>query len=233
MTQTQASEVLDGRRARSDRTRIAIVDALLELLTEGHLRPSAEKIAERAGISRRALFNHFRDVEDLLAQAAQRRFEQILPTLRPLPTEGSLPERARAAATMLCGLYERVAPVRRAALHGEPESKVVAERMTETRRMHRASVEAAFARELAACPATERKDLAAMLAGLTGFVLWDELTTKQGLPPTRVAAAIERQILAALSPVSPAPARAVGPDGAASGPKPRRAARAPVTRRRA
>jgi TetR/AcrR family transcriptional regulator of autoinduction and epiphytic fitness len=197
---TEPLEAPDGRRARSDRTRAAIVDALLALLTEGQLRPSAERIAERAGISRRALFNHFRDVEDLLATAAQRRLEQILPTLRPLPTEGALPERARATAALLCGLYERVAPVRRAALHVEPESPVIAERMRDARRMHRASLEAAFAPELAAHPEVQRADLTALLCALTSFPMWDELTTRQGVPAARAPAVIERQILGALAP---------------------------------
>lgn len=222
MAPTESVEAADGRRARSDRTRAAIVDALLDLLNEGHLRPSAERIAERAGISRRALFNHFRDVEDLLATAAQRRLEQILPTLRPLPTEGTLAERARAAATLLCGLYERVAPVRRAALHVEPESRVIAERMRDARRMHRASIEAAFAAELAARPETERSELAALLCALTSFPMWDELTSRQGLSTPRVAAAIEGQILAALSPA----------EGRASAPRPRARQSATRPRRR-
>ena len=42
---------LDGRLARSARTRHAVVDALLDLLGEGDLRPTAARIAERAGVS--------------------------------------------------------------------------------------------------------------------------------------------------------------------------------------
>ena len=222
MDPTETVEASDGRRARSDRTRAAIVDALLDLLNEGQLRPSAERVAERAGISRRALFNHFRDVEDLLATAAQRRLEQILPTLRPLPTEGTLAERAHAAAALLCGLYERVAPVRRAALHVEPESKVIAERMRDARGMHRAGIEAAFAAELGARLAPERPELTALLCALTSFPMWDELTSRQGLPASRVAAVIEGQILAALSP----------PEARSLSPRPRARQAAPRPRGR-
>ena len=42
--------VTDGRSARSQRTRNAVVDALLELNREGNLRPTAKEIAERAGV---------------------------------------------------------------------------------------------------------------------------------------------------------------------------------------
>ena len=38
----------DGRAARAARTRAAIVDALLALLEEGDLQPTANRIADRA-----------------------------------------------------------------------------------------------------------------------------------------------------------------------------------------
>ena len=38
----------DGRVQRSERRKAAIVDALLELLGEGELEPTAEQVAERA-----------------------------------------------------------------------------------------------------------------------------------------------------------------------------------------
>ena len=43
---------LDGRAARSAKTRDAIADALLDLLAEGKLRPTAAEIADRAAVSR-------------------------------------------------------------------------------------------------------------------------------------------------------------------------------------
>src|SRR5882724_5758839 len=43
------SEPADGRAARSHRSRRAIVNALRELHAEGDLRPTAPRVAERAG----------------------------------------------------------------------------------------------------------------------------------------------------------------------------------------
>ena len=60
---------IDGRLARSARTRHAVVDALLDLLGEGDLRPTAARIAERAGVSLRIVFHHF---EDLRGSAGRR-----------------------------------------------------------------------------------------------------------------------------------------------------------------
>jgi hypothetical protein len=41
---------LDGRSARALRTREAIVDACIGLVEEGELRPTAPRVAERAGV---------------------------------------------------------------------------------------------------------------------------------------------------------------------------------------
>ncbi|MEO2168125.1 MAG: hypothetical protein ABGY42_08390, partial [bacterium] len=41
---------VDGRTARSLRSRQAVVEALLDLLEGGNLRPTAAQIAERAGL---------------------------------------------------------------------------------------------------------------------------------------------------------------------------------------
>src|ERR1044072_5768679 len=65
----------DGRSARAARTRDAVVEALLSLLDEGNLRPTARQVAERAGVSLRSVYVHFDDLEDLFTAAAHRFFE--------------------------------------------------------------------------------------------------------------------------------------------------------------
>jgi TetR/AcrR family transcriptional regulator, regulator of autoinduction and epiphytic fitness len=67
----------DGRLARGERARGAIVDALLALIDRGDLRPSAARVAERAGVSLRSVFQHFSDVESLFAAAASRQAERV------------------------------------------------------------------------------------------------------------------------------------------------------------
>ena len=80
-----APDEVDGRIARGKRARTAIVDALLALIEAGELRPSAARIAERAGVSLRSVFQHFRDVESLFAAMAdrQRRVKTNAPETRP------------------------------------------------------------------------------------------------------------------------------------------------------
>lgn len=177
----EPSPPVDGRRARADHTRDAIVDALLGLLEEGVLRPSADRIAERAGVSRRALFNHFTDLEDLLSRAAARRYEKvraILPSVQPGGTRG---ERALAFCGEFTRFYEQTASPRRAAGLVAHESPVIAAQLAEAARLHRRMVETVFAKELDAAPAEARATLIAGIAAATSFAMREELRIAQGL----------------------------------------------------
>src|SRR5271165_1494930 len=87
----------DGRRLRRALNREAVVDALLDLYSEGNLRPSTDEIAERAGISPRSLFRYFEDADDLAGEAVTRQFGRAMPLL-PLCVEADAPFDARVAA---------------------------------------------------------------------------------------------------------------------------------------
>jgi AcrR family transcriptional regulator len=70
----------DGRTARSLRSRRAIVDAMRALHAEGDLSPTGPRVAERAGVSLRTVWQQFADMEALLVEA-NRRDDEILRSL--------------------------------------------------------------------------------------------------------------------------------------------------------
>ena len=59
----------DGRRQRSERTQVAIVEAALTLISEEKQVPTAQQIADRAGVSIRSFFRHFADMDALFLSA--------------------------------------------------------------------------------------------------------------------------------------------------------------------
>ncbi|MEL0137982.1 MAG: helix-turn-helix domain-containing protein, partial [Halieaceae bacterium] len=59
----------DGRRQRSERSQVAIVEAALALMDEGVLVPTAQQIADRAGVGIRSFFRHFTDMDSLFLAA--------------------------------------------------------------------------------------------------------------------------------------------------------------------
>ena len=67
MSESVKPEAVDGRRARSERSKQAIIDAALALMQEGILIPTAQQISDRAGVGIRSFFRHFEDMETLFA----------------------------------------------------------------------------------------------------------------------------------------------------------------------
>ncbi len=67
MSESIKTDVLDGRRARSERSKQAIIDASLTLMAEGNLIPTAQQISDKAGVGIRSFFRHFLDMETLFA----------------------------------------------------------------------------------------------------------------------------------------------------------------------
>lgn len=184
----------DGRTVRAERTRQALVDALLGLLDEGRLRPTAAEVAERAGVSERSLFQHFRDREALLEAVAREQYDRVMPTIRPVDASLSLPERVDGLVAQRCSTFERATGVRRAALLMEPESDVVAGWLSTVRRAGAAEVERVFRRELEAAPADERESLRAALVAACAWGTFEALRLHQGLSVRRTRGAMRTMV---------------------------------------
>ena len=69
----------DGRARRRERNREAVVAALLELYREGRLQPSADEVAERAGVSVRSVFRYLDDTEAMVRAGSTRQQQHLAP----------------------------------------------------------------------------------------------------------------------------------------------------------
>lgn len=63
-------ESLDGRRRRGQDNRARIVAAMMEIVHEGDVAPSAEQVAARADVGLRTVFRHFQDMDSLYREIA-------------------------------------------------------------------------------------------------------------------------------------------------------------------
>ena len=152
----------DGRSARSQRTRDAVVESLLAWLRDGNLRPTAKEIADRAGISVRSVYVHFDDLDDLLCAAAQRTGLEIEGLLEPIDADQPFDDRLRAVIDQRVRVFEVIMPVKRAGALQEPFSKPLAAILAGMRAVQRAEIERVFAGELRAlAPGARRSALAA------------------------------------------------------------------------
>jgi TetR/AcrR family transcriptional regulator, regulator of autoinduction and epiphytic fitness len=194
-----ATEKTDGRTARARRTREAIVDATLALLDAGELRPSADDIAARAGVSPRSIFQHFGDRETLLRAVSARQAERISRLVEHLPDTGPLDERLDAFVDQRARVLEFITPVRRSALLNEPFSEASHTGLQALRALKRAEAARVFGPELRKRPKSERELLERALGAATDWSTWEALRAHQGLSVGAARATMRRTVAALLA----------------------------------
>lgn len=183
----------DGRLLRSERSREAIVEAMLALVGEGLPSPTAEQVAERADVGIRSVFRHFRDMDGLFAAMDAGLEARLLPLLATEVPKGGLESRARALVHQRARLFERLAPYKRAATLKRWRSPFLRERHREMVRRLRLELER-WLPELEEAP----PELASALELVTSFEAWDRLRSEQRLGSARAVATLERSVLALL-----------------------------------
>jgi AcrR family transcriptional regulator len=167
--------VTDGRTARAERTRTAIVDALLGLLEEGELLPTAHRIAERAGISLRLIYHHFGDLESLFRAVSARQLDRMQDLLVPVDTSNPFDRRVADLVLKRISIHERMSAIRRAAMLQEPFSAHLTCAREQSTACERHEVEAVFAPELEPVAAPQHEvAITAIMAALT-WGAWNEL----------------------------------------------------------
>lgn len=115
-TQTEDQRV-DGRTARRDRNRVAVLDAVIELFSESNLSPGVHEVAARSGVSLRSVYRYFEDVDDLIAAAMERQIDKARPLFQmPELGEGPLPARIDRFAARRVALFEAVRDIYRASV---------------------------------------------------------------------------------------------------------------------
>jgi TetR/AcrR family transcriptional regulator, regulator of autoinduction and epiphytic fitness len=161
----QESDVLepvDGRTARRDRNRTAVLDAVLALFAERNVFPSAEDVARRSGVSLRSVYRYVENTDELILAAVERRREQVAPLFEiERLGEGSLEDRVDALCRSRVGAYEEVAPTSRAARARAYSVPILRDQLDEAGGLLRDQVAAQFAPELRALPPGTREGVLA------------------------------------------------------------------------
>jgi TetR/AcrR family transcriptional regulator of autoinduction and epiphytic fitness len=189
---------VDGRTLRAERTRAAIVDAHLALIGEGDLRPTGERIAERAGVSLRALWTNFKDMETLFEATGARLLAEYDAAWRPVPETLPLARRVEEYCRQRARLLQLIAPSARAAQMREPVSPQLRRNRAKYVERLRAEVEALFGAELAAAGDGREELLSAVLAA-SMWPAWSMLREGLGLGVDDARRAMTRTVRCLLS----------------------------------
>lgn len=185
---------VDGRRARGERTRLRVLEALLELVEEGELRPTAQEVAARAGVALRTVYHHFEDVSALRTMALTLQLDRYREILTPIDARQPLADRITLVARQYRKLLEAITPIRQATMFDQHESAEMADGLRRARALRRDHISNAFAPELG----RKTDDSRALLDAIdlvTAWESWNYLRTGLG----RNATAAERVIVRMLS----------------------------------
>ncbi len=205
---------IDGRRASRERNRLAVVDALLDLYAEGNLRPGAELVAERSGVSRRSVFRYFDDRDDLDRTAIERQQQRVWHLVEIADVgEGPLHDRIARIAEQRVALFAAMYPAARVARLRAPFYPVIAEQLEQSRQLYALQVELHFAIELNGLDDATRALTLAAADAICSFELFDFLCAR-GLDAPGIARTMR---LALVGLFSASPGR--HPGDAAGGPE--------------
>jgi len=194
-------ELLDGRLSRAARSRAAICDACLDLLQEGVLRPSADQLADRAGLSRRSIFYHFKDLAELYDAVVEAGLQRCAPLLEEVSAELPLELRIRQLVERRCSFFEATSPFTWAltaqSLGGEASEQ--ARRVSRSAlESQRADVERLFGDQLQGRSRGERGELIEALASAANAPTWEYLRRTRGLSIPRARGVVGRTLKALL-----------------------------------
>jgi len=183
------AEKRDGRKQRSAVSQGRIVAALVGLIGEGTLAPSAELVAERASVGLRSVFRHFKDMDSLYREMhANLAIEMATLAQQPFRSttrDGKILELVDRRAVA----FERLAPFLRAAqLHRHQSAALEAGHRDFIQRLRQPVIDLLCV----------ESDSVAALDLLLSFEAWQRLRTDQGLDDAAARAVLKRIIAAVL-----------------------------------
>lgn len=188
------AEITDGRRQRSADSKQRIVAAMLELVREGKIAPTAEEVAQRADVGLRTVFRRFKDMGSLYAEMAVAISAEVEPIIGEPPRFDEWSRNFAELIDRRLKVYEVIAPYRVAADVHKFQSNILLSH-------HLQIVQAEREKLTSVLPDALRNDeiLLEALEAVLSFDMWNQLRKDQHLGPDQAGAVIFR-ILSRLLP---------------------------------
>lgn len=171
-----AAKKPDGRLLRTERSRQLIIDAVQDLVNDGILVPTAQTVAERAGVGIRTVFRHFADMETLFATMDVQLRESYEGLFAGGDRAGTLAERILHVIERRATAYEKLSSLMLSTRAQMWRSPVLQKNYARNQRGLRKDL-ADWLPEVADLPALRREAVDAA----TSFETWNRLRAHQGL----------------------------------------------------
>jgi len=168
--------ITDGRAKRSARSRQQIIDAMVSLINENSTMPTAQQVADEAGLAIRTVFRHFSEMEKLYAELDA----AMAPTYEQLfvggDRDGTLAERVRHAVEQHAAAYSQLANLIRGVMELYWSSPALRKNYSRHQRNLRKDLEDWLPELKKVSPETRET-----IDAITSFEFWDRLQVHQGL----------------------------------------------------
>jgi len=192
MPAKETSPQRDGRRQRADKSKRRIAEAMLDLVREGEVTPSADLVAERAGVGRRTVFRLFNDMEGVYREMHAIMVSKLAPMFAAPFESATWRERLDEVIERRAQMFEEMLPIKSAADAHRYRSAFLQNEHKKLTKMQRQTMLAVLPESVTAqSERIEALDLA------LSFEAWRRLRQEQKLPP-RQAAMVLRRIVRAL-----------------------------------
>ncbi len=149
----------------------------MDLIAGGDIAPTAQRIADRAGVSVRSVYQHFTDVEGLYADASSRTFDWVQSVSTEIDPRWPLKRRIEEFAVGRADTLEMLTPFSRASRLIEPNSAAIRHNRQVMQRWGRDRISRIFASELDKLEGPARASLLAAIDTISSAEAWEHLRT--------------------------------------------------------
>jgi AcrR family transcriptional regulator len=197
------TDFVDGRRARRNRNREAVLDALIDLCNEMDGEPTIEAIADRAGVSYRSVYRYFDDRTDLMLAAIGRVTGEMWSIFDVEDMgEGDLDDRIGQLIRIRLSAYRDLASLTRIAVRLRADEPAVASAYDEARSHLRKQLLHQFEPEFSPMPHEELSLALSAIDAMFQFETLDYLAHHEGMADSDITTVLDRHIRAHLEPAA-------------------------------
>jgi AcrR family transcriptional regulator len=192
---------VDGRTARKNSNRDAVVDAALQLFQAGVRDVKMEDLAEAAGVSVRSVYRYFGNIDEVL-EAAMMENLSLYGHLFEIDNlgRGPLPERIRNLVTARLNLITTAYPMITAVLrHVHADNAIGAQARWRLQHMYLQNAEM-FRSEFSRMTAVESRQIAAAIDSLLSYYTVDSMLNRLGFSTAETEAALVHSLELLLRP---------------------------------
>lgn len=183
------SPAQDGRNARRERSRAAVIEAVFSLVQDGKVPPSVEDIAERAGISVSSIFRIFDGLADVQRQALERSHQQWASSFVVDDADDALATRVRSHVRTRVELYEQAGGLMRVGRSRAIDHDPLVEGLARLRARFADQTRERFAAEVRALTPAAAADLVAIVDTVTSPEAFELMSAAHARTPKQISRA--------------------------------------------